>query len=74
MAVMEASKTGSQRVTELIIGVASDLSFAVLNVITEDTKRHEFIFPAGNIPVIHAKLTEIMDKYPGLSTQTQIKR
>lgn len=64
---MEAINTPPQQVAELFIGVAPDLSFAALTVVTMDTKRHEFIFPANTIPSIHAQLTEMLRKYPGLS-------
>ena len=64
---MEALNTPPQQVAELFIGVAPDLSFAALTVVTQDAKRHEFIFPADTIKSIHAQLTDMMRKYPGLS-------
>jgi len=66
---MQAGKTTPQQVTELVIGVAKDLSFAALTGITDDAKQHEFIFLPDTIPALHAHLIDLMRKYPGLSIQ-----
>jgi hypothetical protein len=63
---METGNTEARRVTNISLGVAKDLSWVGLNMMSDDGRQQKFIFSPAAVKALHDQLGQILQKHPGL--------